>query len=180
MHPPSEHAPLPTPHAQPPLPPPPGEAELLALALRLRQLARAGALPRLLRGKNIGLLCDAASPQDPAPLLRAAGELGAQVATVRWRPSSAPVDTGASNGHTPHEVQHTGRMLGRLYDAVVCQGMPPALVRQLAQAAGVPVYDDIAAEAHPSARMAQALGDEAAPGDNRRFVLQAMLVDGLA
>lgn len=180
MLPPSDHAPLQKPPHQPQLLPQPGEAELVALALRLRQLARAGALPRLLRGKNIGLLCGAASARDPVPLLRAAGELGAQVATVRWSPSTASADSGVSNDHRPHEVQHTGRMLGRLYDAVVCQGMPAALVRQLAQAAGVPVYDDIAADAHPSARVAQALGDEVAPGDNRRFVLQALLVDGLA
>jgi ornithine carbamoyltransferase len=173
MLPPFDHAPLQTPHA----PPLPGEAELVALALRLRQLARAGALPRLLRGKNIGLLCDAAGSQDPAPLLRAAGELGAQVATVRWRTSTV---SGASDDGKPHDVQHTGRMLGRLYDAVVCQGMPSALVRQIAQAAGVPVYDDIAADAHPSALLAQGLGEEAMPGDNRRFVLQALLVDGLA
>lgn len=152
-------------------PPPPDATELLGLALRLRHLARTNALPLLLRGKNIGLLRAAAVVQDPAPLLRAARELGAHVATVRW---SLP---GAGD---PREVQHTGRMLGRLYDAVVCQGMTVEAVRRIGQAAGIPVYDDIACGAHPSARLADDLGDEAAPGDNRRFVLQAVLVDGLA
>ncbi|MGJ7568104.1 ornithine carbamoyltransferase [Variovorax sp. GB1R11] len=152
------------------VPPPQDTAELLRLALRLRHLARTNALPLLLRGMNIGLLRAAAVVDDPAPLLRAAGELGAHVATVRWNLS------GAGN---PREVQHTGRTLGRLYDAVVCQGMPAALVRQIGQAAGIPVYDDIACDAHPSARLADGLGEEAAPGDNRRFMLQALLVEGL-
>lgn len=157
------------PHATPS--PPPDAAVLVALALRLRHLARTQALPLLLRGKNIGLLRGAALGQDPAPLLHAAAALGAQVATVRWNLSGAG---------DPREVQHTGRMLGRLYDAVVCQGMPAALVGQIGQAAGIPVYDDIACDAHPSARLADSLGEEAAPGDNRRFVLQALLVHGLA
>lgn len=154
------------------VPPAPDAAELLGLALRLRHLARTNALPLLLlRGKNIGLLRAAAVVDDPAPLLRAAGELGAHVATVRWNLSGAG---------DPREVQHTGRTLGRLYDAVICQGMPAALVRQIGQVAGIPVYDDIACDAHPSARLADSLGEEAAPGDNRRFMLQALLVERLA
>ncbi|MFM9927572.1 ornithine carbamoyltransferase [Variovorax sp. H27-G14] len=158
-------------------------ADLIALALWLRQLARGGALPQLLRARNIALLCDGTATQDPAPLLRAARELGAHVATVRWSLSGA-----GKQG----EVLHTGRMLGRLYDGVVCQGMPAALVSQIAQAAGVPVWDDIASDEHPSAGLVdelekgleKALGDasceETVAGDNRRFVLQALLVDGLA
>lgn len=167
---PSEPTDLCAPHATH-CPPPPHAADLAALALRLRHLARTNALPLLLRGKNIGLLRAATAVDDPAPLLRAASELGAHVATVRWNPSGAD---------DAREVQHTGRMLGRLYDAVVCQGMPAALVRQIGQAAGIPVYDDIACDAHPAACLADGLGEEAAPGDNRRFMLQALLVDGLA
>ncbi len=151
------------------------DTDLMALALRLRQLARSGALPQLLRAKNIALLRGATDTQDPAPLLRAARELGAQVAIVRWSLSAAD---------RPGEVPHTGRMLGRLYDGLVCQGMPAALVSQIAQAAGVPVWDDIASDGHPSARLIYRLGDglggEAVAGDNRRFVLQALLVGGLA
>lgn len=150
----------------------PREAVALAgLARRLRQLALAGALPPLLRGKNIGLLRDSQGDEAPLLLLQAARELGAHVATLRWRLA------GASQ---PGEVQHTGRMLGRLYDALVCQGMAADQVRQIGLAAGIPVFDDIAADAHPSARLAEALADEAPHADNRRFVLQALLVDGLS
>lgn len=157
-------------------PPPRDAADLPALALRLRNLARTNALPLLLRGRNIGLLLhDAAGMEDAAPLLRAGRELGAQVATVRWNPS------GAGDAR---ELQHTGRMLGRLYDAVVCQGMPAELVRRIGQAAGIPVYGDAGAgappSAHPFARVAERLGEEATPGDNRRFVFQALLVNALA
>lgn len=154
------------------LPLSPAESTALAtLARRLRQLAQAGALPPLLRGRNIGLLRGSHDGEAPALLVQAARELGAQVATLRWHLSAASA---------PGEVQHTGRMLGRLYDALVCQGMSPAQVREVGLAAGIPVFDDIAADNHPSARLADALGGEAPPAGNRFFVLQALLVDGLS
>lgn len=146
-------------------------AALAALARRLRQLAQAGALPPLLRGRNIGLLRGLHDGEAPALLVQAARDLGAQVATMRWSLSAASA---------PGEVQHTGRMLGRLYDALVCQGMAPEQVRAVGLAAGIPVFDDIAADGHPSANLADALGGDAPPAGNRRFVLQALLVDGLS
>jgi ornithine carbamoyltransferase len=146
-------------------------AELADLARRLRQLAQAGAVPPLLRGKNIGLLRASHNGEVSVLLLQAARALGAHVATMRWSLS------GASQ---PGEVRHTGRMLGRLYDALVCQGMAPEQVRQVGLAAGIPVFDDIAADGHPSAGLADALGGDAPASENRRFVLQALLVDGLA
>lgn len=87
-----------------------------------------------LRGKNLGLLCETDS--SAATLFeRAAIALGAQV--VRIRPSAAGL-------LTPAERAPTARMLGRLYDAVECQGLAPALVQQLRSAAGVPVFDGLA------------------------------------
>lgn len=147
------------------------QAELLGQALRLRDLARTGPLPRLLRGKNIGLLGSAEGTHDTTLLLHAAKELGAQVATMRW----SLVGAGKLR-----EVRHTGRMLGQLYDVVVCQGLPADLVWQIGQAAGIPVCEDIASDTHPSARLVEMLGEAAQAGDNRRFVLQALLVDALA
>ena len=125
----------------------------------------------LLRGKNLGLLCEADDDGDAALFRRAAVELGAHVAHIR--PSLSELST-------PQEVQHTARMLGRLYDAVECQGMAPALVQQVGNDAGVPVYDGIASQDHPTARLAALLDGDAAPADNRRFVLQAVLLSTLA
>jgi ornithine carbamoyltransferase len=138
-------------------------------ARALQRAALAGTTQPLLRGKNLGLLCEA-DDGDAALFRRAASELGAHVAHI------LPSLSGLS---TPKEVQHTARLLGRLYDAVECQGMAAALVRQVGDAAGVPVFDGIASARHPTAMLARQLGGDTSEDDNRRFVLQAVLLDSL-
>lgn len=136
-----------------------------AQAQALLEAARAGqAQPLLLKGRKLGLLCEDAQAGQALLFLRAAGALGAHVAHLR--PSLWHFDT-------PAEVQHTARMLGRLYDAVECQGMAPGLVRQIGLWAGVPVFPHLAGQAElPDA--AASAGD-----DTRRFVLQALLLQAL-
>lgn len=122
---------------------------------------------RLLRGKKLGLLCD--SPHDPAAQLfrEAAAALGAHVADVR------PSLTTAS---AAQEIHHTARMLGRLYDALECQGMAPALIDAVARDAGVPVFDGIACPDHPTAALAAQVDPALPPEQARRYVLQAILL----
>src|SRR5256885_17051908 len=103
---------------------------VLASARSLQRAAQAGATQPLLRGKNLGLLCEA-NDANADLFRRAASELGAHVAHIR--PSLSDLST-------PKEVQHTARMLGKLYDAVECQGMAPGLVRQVGDVAGGPGY----------------------------------------
>ena len=144
---------------------------VLAGARALRLADESGNTQPLLRGKKLGLLCEADDEGD-ALLFRSAGlELGAHVAHIR--PS-------LSVQSTPQEVQHTARMLGRLYDAVECQGMAPSLVRQMGVDAGVPVYDGVASQGHPTAKLAELLGGETSAVDKRRFVLQAVLLHTIA
>lgn len=143
---------------------------LLATARSLRQAAGEGGSRQLLRGKNLGLLCAADHEGDAALFRLAAVELGAHVAHIR--PS-------LSERSSAQEVRHTARMLGRLYDAVECQGMGPRLVRQVGCDADVPVYDGIACLRHPTARLSEQLGGDASPVDNRRFILQAVLLSTL-
>ena len=78
------------------------------------------------------------------------------------------------------EVQHTARLLGRLYDGVACAGIPPDLVRLIAADADVPVFDGIAAPDHPVVRLADQLGDETSAQDNQRLLIQALLLCTLA
>jgi len=143
---------------------------VLASARTLQRAAQTGTTQPLLRGKNLGLLCEA-DDDDAALFRRAALELGAQVAHIR--PSLSKLST-------PRDVQHTARVLGRLYDAVECQGAPLALVQQLGNDAGVPVYDGLASQDHPTAYLADLLGGDTSAADNRRFVLQAVLLSTLA
>jgi ornithine carbamoyltransferase len=146
-------------------------SDLLRQARALQSAARAGTTQPLLRGKNLGLMCYADDELDAALFRRAAEELGARVSHIR---------PNLSESSTAQEVQHTARMLGRLYDALECQGMARALVQQIGIDAGAPVYDGIASAAHPTAGLADLLGGDSTPADKRRFVLQAVLVSAVA
>jgi ornithine carbamoyltransferase len=144
-------------------------AAVLTDAQGLQRAALHGAAQPLLRGKNLGLLCESqdAEDSDAALFRRAAVELGARVAQVR--PSLL-------EHSAVHELQHTARMLGRLYDAVECQGMPAELVQRLRVHTDVPVYHGLASPHHPTARIAELL-DAAIPMAERRcFVLKAVLL----
>lgn len=143
------------------------ETALLAQARALQRDAAAGRAQPLLRGKNLGLLC-ADDMQAPALLFRqAASGLGAHVAHIGM---------SLSEHSSVQEVTHTARMLGRLYDAVECQGLPSALVPQMAAVAGIAIYDALACNEALIARLARQLGGEAELAQNRRFALQALLL----
>jgi ornithine carbamoyltransferase len=144
---------------------------LLCRARLLQRAALEGNTPQLLRGKNLGLLCETQPDEAQALFRSAAEELGARVAVMR---------SDLSLTSAPEEVQNTARMLGRLYDAVECQGLDPALVERIGQHAGIPVFDGAATKDHPADRLAELLGDRTSMADNRRFVLQALLLDAIA
>ena len=144
---------------------------LLARARELQFAARSGAPQRLLAGKNVGLLCEAADDADAALFQRAAMALGARVAQLR---------TSLSKLGTPDEVRHTARLLGRLYDAVDCMGMAPDLVNRISAEAGVPVFEGIASAQHPTAGLARLLDGSATLDDRRCLVIQAVLLSALA
>ena len=154
-------------------------AQVLDRARALQRAAAAGETAAPLRGRKLGLLCEAGADGDgggdgdngadsDAALFRnAAVELGAHVAHIR--PSLTELST------LP-DVQRTARVLGRLYDAIECQGMATELVHQVGVEAGVPVYDGLASPKHPTARLAALLEGNALLRDKRRFVLQAVLL----
>lgn len=144
---------------------------LVTSARALKRAALAGPTQLLLRGKNIGLLCEAEDSADAALFQSAASALGAHVARIR------PSQSGLL---ASKDVQHTARMLGRLYDAIECQGLAAELVEQVRGDAGVPVYDGVGCASHPSAALASLVDGDAASPDNRRFLLQALLLSTIA
>ena len=149
----------------------PAESEaLLASARALQRAAAAGRALPLLHGKNLGLLCHDDRQQDARLFREAAAALGAHVAHIGM---------GLSEHSAPQEVAHTARLLGRLYDAVECQGLVHEVVQQIAAEAGVAIYDGIATPQHPSAHLAAQLGGDGSLAENRRFVLQALLLDSI-
>jgi len=151
---------------------PEDEAALIGRARLLQAASLRAVFPLQLKGKNLGVFCDLADEGSESRTLfqRAAEELGAHVATIR--PALASLGS-------PAEVRHTARILSRFYDAVECQGMAPELVRQISREAAIPIYDGIACAAHPTASLANQLDGRSLPADNRRFVLQALLLGSI-
>lgn len=88
-----------------------------------------------LRGRKLCLMAEDPDSQAARLFREVATGLGAHVAHVR--PSVSELST-------PQELRDTARMLGRLYDVIECQGMPAAVVRQLANEAGVAVFEGLA------------------------------------
>jgi ornithine carbamoyltransferase len=125
----------------------------------------------LLRGKNFALLRESDVGREAELFRRAVTRLGGQVAHVRPELSEAS---------TPEEIGSTARMLGRLYDAVECQGMPSFLVENISRDAGVPVFAGVATPAHPTAELVRLLDDAMPEADRRCAILQAFLLHALA
>lgn len=112
---------------------------LLAAARALERAEHCGVIHEPLRSKNLALLGTPADEAGAAAFRRAATRLGAKVACI---PSAG---LGAGD---------TIALLGRLYDAVDCEGLDDALVERLRRGAGVPVYNGLAAPQHPMRALA--------------------------
>lgn len=146
-------------------------AALLAAAIELHAASGRDWRPGPLRGKNVALLCEAFDEPGARLFQRAASGLGAQVAHLQ--PSRAVFDTA-------EQVEHTARMLGRLYDLVECIGVPPEVIRRIGFLADIPVLESISSSDHPTAGLAAALGGAVEPDAARCAVIQAVLLGALA
>jgi ornithine carbamoyltransferase len=127
---------------------------------RQRALVCAAVARAALTGREVGLLCDDPSQPEALVAYRAAIELGAHVSLVRPRFE----ELGESE-----PMREAVRMLGRLYDAVVCVAIPAAAIEQLRSLAGVPVIVEpaaglamVGAAAYPEAEEGRCLSWQAA------------------
>ena len=143
---------------------------VLGTARALKSAAESGAPRRLLRGKHLGLLSETQDSAEAAMFRSAAHELGARVALIR---------PNLSGPATFQEVRETAHLLGRLYDAVECQGVPHELVEALGREAGVPVYDGLTDRARPGQRIIGLLDDLGGSTASWRYLLQALLLNAL-
>ena len=128
----------------------------------LKANAMTGAARSGLRGRNIGILCEESQRPEVYLLQRAAADLGARVSLVR---------SGLDEEDALLAVEKTGRVLGRLYDALICVDIPAPVVESLRLAAGIPAIADLAGE---WIRL-RAMRPDAE--DDGRFLLQALLID---
>jgi ornithine carbamoyltransferase len=143
---------------------------LLTYAHTLQRMADAGQRQSLLRGKNLGLLCESDEHEEAQRFRRAATDLGARVAHIR-------ADLSASSSSS--DIVDLGRMLGRLYDGIECVGLDAVLVKRLGAAANVPVYDGLASPNHATAKLVEQPGADRPFEEGQRFMVQAVLLSTL-
>jgi ornithine carbamoyltransferase len=119
---------------------------LLRLAADLKAAKSAGIEVPRLTGKNIALIFEKDSTRTRTGFEVAAYDQGAHVTFLG--------PTGSQIGHK-ESMKDTARVLGRMYDAIEFRGFSQQSARELAEFSGVPVYNGLTDEAHPT----QALAD---------------------
>ncbi|SFC35733.1 ornithine carbamoyltransferase [Streptomyces aidingensis] len=121
---------------------------LIELAGRLKADRRAGTEERRLTGRNIALIFEKTSTRTRCAFEVAAADQGA--ATTYLDPS------GSQIGHK-ESVKDTARVLGRMFDAIEYRGAGQDTVEELAAHAGVPVYNGLTDDWHPTQMLADVL-----------------------
>ncbi|WP_456064529.1 hypothetical protein [Halomonas salipaludis] len=114
---------------------------LLDLSRDLKRAKYAGSEQQRLKGKNIALIFEKTSTRTRCAFEVAAYDQGANVTFID--PSSSQI------GHK-ESMKDTARVLGRMYDAIEYRGFKQEVVEELAQYAGVPVYNGLTEEYHPT------------------------------
>jgi ornithine carbamoyltransferase len=121
---------------------------LVTLAAELKAARRAGTEERRLVGKNIALIFEKASTRTRCSFEVAAADQGA--ATTYLDPSGTHVGYKES-------AKDTARVLGRMFDAIQYRGSAQQTVEELAAHAGVPVYNGLTDDWHPTQMLADVL-----------------------
>jgi ornithine carbamoyltransferase len=121
---------------------------LLDLAAELKAAKKEGREEQLLAGKEIALIFEKDSTRTRCAFEVAAYDQGAHVTFIGPR--------GSHMGHK-ETVKDTARVLGRMYDAIEYRGFGQQVAEELAQWAGVPVFNGLTDEWHPTQMLADLL-----------------------
>ncbi|MEU6477697.1 ornithine carbamoyltransferase [Streptomyces sp. NPDC047017] len=121
---------------------------LIELAAELKAAKRAGTETRYLTGRNIALIFEKTSTRTRCAFEVAAADQGAS--TTYLDPS------GSQIGHK-ESVRDTARVLGRMFDAIEFRGDGQRDIEELAAHAGVPVYNGLTDDWHPTQMLADVL-----------------------
>lgn len=123
-------------------------AYLLDLATKLKRARYAGTEQPMLRGKNIVLIFEKTSTRTRCAFETAAYDQGARVTYLG--------PTGSQMGHK-ESIRDTARVLGRMYDGIEYRGFSQEKIETLARYAGVPVWNGLTDEFHPTQVLADLL-----------------------
>ena len=121
---------------------------LLDLAADLKQKKKAGIPHRLHEGKNVALIFEKTSTRTRCAFEVAAADLGMH---------STYLDPSGSQIGKKESIADTARVLGRMYDGIEYRGFGQGIVNALAQYAGVPVWNGLTNEFHPTQILADFL-----------------------
>jgi ornithine carbamoyltransferase len=121
---------------------------LIELAAELKAAKKSGAEVQRLRGRNIALIFEKTSTRTRCAFEVAAADQGAS--TTYLDPS------GSQIGHK-ESFKDTARVLGRMFDAIEYRGDSQPDVEVLAAHAGVPVYNGLTDDWHPTQMLADVL-----------------------
>ncbi|MFF7729254.1 ornithine carbamoyltransferase [Streptomyces sp. NPDC008001] len=121
---------------------------LVELAAELKAARETGTEAQRLTGRHIALIFEKTSTRTRCAFEVAAGDQGAR--TTFLDPASSQI------GHK-ESVKDTARVLGRMFDAIEYRGHGQEIVEELAAHAGVPVYNGLSDEWHPTQMLADVL-----------------------
>ncbi len=121
---------------------------LIDLAAELKYKKKAGIPHKLCEGKNIALIFEKTSTRTRCSFEVAAYDLGMGVTYLD--------PTGSQIGKK-ESIADTARVLGRIYDGIEYRGFGQEIVEELAKYAGVPVWNGLTNEFHPTQILADLL-----------------------
>jgi ornithine carbamoyltransferase len=121
---------------------------LIALAAELKAAKKSGVEVPRLRGRNIALIFEKTSTRTRCAFEVAAADQGA---------STTYLDPAASQIGHKESVKDTARVLGRMFDAIEYRGDSQDAVEELAAHSGVPVYNGLTDDWHPTQMLADVL-----------------------
>lgn len=122
--------------------------EFIDLAEELKAKKKAGVLHKELEGKNIVLLFEKTSTRTRCSFEIAGHDLGMGVTYL---------DPAGSQMGNKESIEDTARVLGSMFDGIEYRGFGQEIVDTLAEYAGVPVWNGLTIEAHPTQFIADAL-----------------------
>lgn len=142
---------------------------LINLAIELKAAKKAGREQKTLTGKNIALIFEKTSTRTRCAFEVAAFDQGAQVTYLG--------PSGSQIGHK-ESMKDTARVLGRMYDGIEYRGFSQQIVEELGEFAGVPVWNGLTDEYHPTQILADLMTMlEHAPGKSLPEIRFAYLGD---
>ena len=135
---------------------------LLQLSADFKALKRTGTPHCYLEGKNIVLLFEKTSTRTRCAFEVGAMDLGMGVTYL---------DPGSSQMGKKESIEDTARVLGRMYDGIEYRGSDQEIVEELAEKAGVPVWNGLTNEFHPTQALADILTMREEFGDTKGMKL---------